>query len=258
MSDILCEWQDKILLITFNRVSKQNAFDDKFLNELQSILDHEKNNPKLRALIFKANGKHFSAGADLNWMQRIAQFTEAENIQDALVLARLMRSIYEFPCPTIAMIQGAAFGGGVGIVATCDIAIAAASAKFCFSEVKLGLIPAVISPYVIKAIGERAATQLFVTAETFDTKRALNLNLIQHQVDDDQLLNFTLNYAKQLIKLAPNAIRASKKLIRSVSNQKIDATIDQFTAKLIAKQRVSTEGQKGITAFLKKEMPIWD
>ena len=168
MSDILSEVQGHVLLITLNRMSKHNAFDDTLLADLQRTLDSARDNPSVHVIILKANGRHFSAGADIAWMQRMADFSEAENLADAKGLARLMDSLYHHPKPTIAMVQGAAIGGGAGLVAACDIAIAADTAYFCFSEVKLGLIPAVISPYVIKAIGERTAVGLFMSAETFN------------------------------------------------------------------------------------------
>ena len=212
----------------------------------------------MRALIIKANGRHFSAGADLAWMQRMAEFSEEENLKDALVLAEVMYTLYQSPKPTIAMVQGAAFGGGAGLVAACDIAIASTSARFCFSEVKLGLIPAVISPYVVKAIGERAAKHLFMTAETIDAAEAKRLQLVQHCVADEELWSFTLNYAEQISQLAPQAVRACKTLVKEVAGQIIDEKLMQQTAALIAKKRISAEGQRGLHAFLNKETPTWE
>ena len=156
------------------------------------------------------------------------------------------------------MVHGAAFGGGAGLVAACDIAIAANTARFCFSEVKLGLIPAVISPYVIQAIGQRAASALFMSAEPFDAKRAHELHLVQHCVPEDELLAFTLQYAQQMAQLAPMAVRASKALVRQVSGHPINEELQQMTAALIARQRTSVEGQQGLQAFLKKETPTWN
>jgi methylglutaconyl-CoA hydratase len=155
------------------------------------------------------------------------------------------------------MVQGSAFGGGVGLVAACDFGIAATSARFCFSEVKLGLIPAVISPYVVKAIGERAAKHLFMTAETFDATEAKRLQLIQHTVSDEDLWPFTLHYAEQITKLAPEAVSACKPLIEAVAGREINDELLLETASLIAKRRVSAEGQKGLHAFLNKETPNW-
>lgn len=253
MADILSELQDHILLITLNRVSKHNAFDDTLLIELQLLLDNANHNPEVRAIVLKANGRHFSAGADLAWMQRMAHFSEEENLADANILAKLMLTLHHHSKPTVAMVQGAAMGGGVGLVAACDIAIAATTASFCFSEVKLGLIPAVISPYVIKAIGERAARGLFMSAETFDAKRALELQLVQHCVAEDELLSYTLHYVQQITQWPAGAVKAAKSLVRQVANMPIDEKLQQLTASLIAKQRVSAEGQHGLKNFLEKK-----
>ena len=258
MSDLINEIQDHICLLTLNRVSKHNAFDDQLLIEMQQQFEQAINNPKVRVIVLKANGTHFSAGADLAWMQRMAQFSEEENIKDAQVLANLMYTINQSPKPTIAMIQGSAFGGGAGLAAACDIAIAATNARFCFSEVKLGIIPAVISPYVVKAIGERSAKALFMSAEAFDASRAMALHLVHHCVPLEDLLEFTLNYARQLSNCAPEAVRAAKKLTEYVVNKPIDKELGYYTAKLIAQKRVSAEGQKGLNAFLNKETPNWN
>ena len=258
MTTLLSELQGHVYFITLNRTEKNNAFDDCLLNDLQKVLDHALANDDVRIIVLKANGAHFSAGADLAWMQRMAHFSEAENIADASVLARLMHTLYQSPKPTIAMVQGAAFGGGAGLVAACDIAIAANTARFCFSEVKLGLIPAVISPYVIQAIGEKAATALFMSAEQFTAQRAYELQLIHHCVPENDLLTYTLDFAKNMAQLAPHAVRASKALVREVKGKPIDETLLLRTATLIAKQRVSVEGQRGLNAFLNKEKLTWD
>lgn len=255
MSDVLSEIQGHVLLITLNRISKHNAFDDNLLTDLQIILDDAQEHPQVRVILLKANGRHFSAGADIAWMQRMAQFSEEENLADAKILARLMYTLYQSKKPTIAMVQGAAMGGGAGLVAACDMAIASSSAQFCFSEVKLGLIPAVISPYVIKAIGERATTSLFMSAETFDAKRALELNLVQHCVQEEELLSFTLHYAQQIAQWSPQPVSAAKSLVRQVATMPINDELQHLTATLIAKQRVSSDGQQGLQAFLNKKNP---
>lgn len=257
MNDLLSELKDRIFIITLNRVAKSNAFDDHLLLNLQQTLEEALANPVARVIILKANGRHFSAGADLAWMQRMAEFNEAENIKDAMVLARVMYTLNQSPKPTIAMIQGSAFGGGAGFAAACDIAIAASTARFCFSEVKLGLIPAVISPYVIKAIGERVAKSLFMTSEIFDAEKAKKIHLVQHCVNYEELESFTLNYAKQIADQAPEALNACKSLINQVSGRIINEELMLQTATLIAKKRVSAEGQKGLRAFLNNEIPNW-
>ncbi len=257
MSDLLKERDDRVCLITLNRTSKHNAFDDQLLKALQRALDEAIEDPQVRCIILKANGKHFSAGADMAWMQRMTLFSEEENIADAMVLAKLMNTLYASPKPTIAIIQGVAFGGGAGLAAACDIAIAADNARFCFSEVKLGLIPAVISPYVIKAIGERAAKALFMSAEIFDAAKAKALGLVQHCVAENKLVDFGLDEAHKISKLAPVAVQEAKQLVEKIADENISPQLMAYTAELIAKKRVSEEGQKGLTAFLNKETPDW-
>jgi methylglutaconyl-CoA hydratase len=168
-----------VVTLTLDRPQLHNAFDDALIAELIKVLALYKANPQSRLLVLRANGKSFSAGADLNWMQRVAQYSQAENKADAENLAELMSSLYYFPHPTLAVVQGAAFGGGVGLVSCCDIAVASDKASFCLSEVKLGLVPAVISPYVIAAIGTRQAQRYFLSAERFDAQTAYHLGLVQ-------------------------------------------------------------------------------
>jgi methylglutaconyl-CoA hydratase len=258
MSDILTELDHHVLFVTLNRVDKHNAFDDTLLLELQRVLEHAATDERVRIIALKANGKHFSAGADLSWMQRMVNLTEAENIEDAKVLARVMHTLYQSQKPTLAIVQGAAMGGGVGLIAACDIAIAANSASFCFSEVKLGLIPAVISPYVIRAIGERNAAWLFMSTESFNAEQALRYQLIHHIVTQENLLTMATEYAHKLSKLPPEACRQAKALVHHVGRCKIDESLQTFTATKIAKQRVSHEGQRGIRAFLNKETISWE
>jgi methylglutaconyl-CoA hydratase len=258
MSDLLSELQDNVFILTLNRITKHNAFDDALLRTLQLTLEEAISDPEVRVIVLKANGKHFSAGADLSWMQRMANYSEEENLADALLLARLMRTLHECPKPTVAVVQGSAVGGGAGLVAACDIAIAASNARFCFSEVKLGLIPAVISPYVVKAIGERAAKWLFMTAETFDAKQAKDMHLVQHCINEEELWPFALDYAQKMTKFAPEAVFDCKALVAKVNGQAITDKLCEETASLIAKKRVSREGQLGLHAFLNKETPNWN
>lgn len=258
MSDLLCETDQKVCVISLNRVSKHNAFDDQLLQLLQKTLDEAIANEQVRVIVLRANGKHFSAGADLAWMQRMAQFSEEENLSDSRVLATVMRTLHQSPKPTLAVVQGSAMGGGAGLVAACDMAIADRNARFCFSEVKLGLIPAVISPYVVKAMGERVAKWLFMTAEMFDADQAKQWNLVQHCVDDSELLPFALRYAHAITRLAPQAVSDCKSLVARVSGQAVDDKLVEDTAMLIAKKRGSAEGQRGLQAFLNKEQVSWD
>jgi methylglutaconyl-CoA hydratase len=185
-------------------------------------------------------------------MQQMVHYSEAENTADALILANLLHTLHTCPKPTIAMVQGSAYGGGAGLVAACDIAIAANNARFCFSEVKLGLIPAVISPYVIKAIGERAAKWLFMSAEMIDAQQAQSLGLVHHCVNESELLTFTEAYANQLTQNAPEAVAAVKYLVDRVAGQAINEALILETSQLIAARRVSAEGQSRLLAFLRK------
>jgi len=258
VQDLMSERDGHVLILTLNRTHKHNAFDDALIMQLQTELDHAAENPEIRVIMLRANGRHFSAGADLNWMQRLANFNEDENIHDAKVLARLLSSLHHSKKPTLAAIQGAAFGGGAGLVAACDIAIAADTAQFCFSEVKLGLIPAVISPYVVRAVGPRVANWLFMSAEKIDAKTALNIGLIHHAVPEEELPSHAHQYARELAALAPEAVQASKDLVAAVTHQPIDDKLQDLTATLIAKKRASDEGKKGMHAFLNKKTPVWD
>lgn len=258
MSDLLYAVHDKICLITLNRAEKRNAFDAVLLTKLTQCIAKANSDDAVRVIILNANGKHFCAGADLGWMQQTKDYTEEENLQDALILAKLMYQTYNSKKPILTAIQGAAFGGGAGLVAASTIAIAAQSATFCFSEVKLGLIPAVISPYVINAIGQRIATKLFVSAEIFDAKQAHAYQLVHDCVNDEQLLTHTLELATVISRNAKEAVQESLSLLRFVKDQAIAEPLVQKTAALIAKKRISAEGQKGIMAFLNKVQPNWN
>lgn len=258
MTHILYEIHHKTACITLNRSSKNNAFDNLLLTDLHKYFNQANDDPSIRVIILKANGNHFSAGADIAWMQKMTDYSEEQNLADALVLGDLMYSIHHSPKPTIAMVQGSAFGGGAGLVAACDVGIATDNAQFCFSEVKLGLIPAVISPYVIHSIGEKNAKMLFMSAELFNAQRALNLGLIQYCVTQELLFDTALNYANQISANAPEAVSAAKKLVLNIASKEIDSHLVTTTAKLIAHKRVSQEGQQGLKAFLNKEQPNWN
>lgn len=256
MSALTLEYPHKeIACVYLNRPEKSNAFNEIVIAELTNTLHSLDQDPNIRAVILASKGKHFSAGADLEWMQRMVKFDDADNFKDAMGLAELLKTLYGLSKPTIALAQGGAFGGGAGLIACCDIAIATEQSTFCFSEVKLGLIPATIAPYVIRAIGSRAANYYFITAETFTGTTAQSLGLVHRLAPADQLEEQGLILAKQLLQNAPEAIAAIKKLSQQLNP--IDEETITATAKLIAKIRVSTEAQKGLTAFLKKEKPPW-
>lgn len=256
--DIEFEIDHQIALLTLNRIHKSNAFDNQLLHDMQQFIEEAIAMTQVRVLMLRANGKHFCAGADLAWMRDMARFSEEENIQDALVLGRLMHTLYMSPKPTLAVVQGSAFGGGAGLAAACDITFAADNARFCFSEVKIGLIPAVISPYVIKAIGERRAKALFMSAEVFSAFKAYEYGLIHECLPEDKLAESAFNYAKQIADNAPVAVQDAKLLVNDVSNHPINNDLVAHTAALIAKKRVSAEGQHGLDAFLNKKSPNWN
>lgn len=245
-----------VVTLSLNRGELHNAFDDLLIAELINTLKIYAQNPKTRLLVLRANGKSFSAGADLNWMKRVAQYSFAENKQDAEQLAELMSSLYHFPSPTLAIVQGAAFGGGVGLVSCCDIAIASDKASFCLSEVKLGLVPAVISPYVIAAIGARQAQRYFLTAERFDAHTAAKLGLVQQLTSADSLEQTAKDVIHTLLQNSPQALKACKKLIQDVDGA-ITSQLRDMTTTLIAELRASSEGKEGLSAFLEKRPAGW-
>ncbi len=252
MNNLLSEQYNGIFTITFNRIAKHNAFDEIFLKQLQQLLDEAQIEITIRVIIIKANGKAFSAGADIAWMRRTANYNLNENIDDALILAKVIYTIHHSNKPIIAIVNGIAYGGGAGLVAACDIAIATPQAKFCFSEVRLGLVPAIISPYVIKAIGARHAQCLFISAEIFDACRAYELGLVHYCIPQDELEVFIKNYVEKLLLGAPQAVSACKQLINIVNNQPITDSLIQKTAEIIAKKRSSKEGKQGLEAFLNR------
>ena len=246
-----------VATLTLNRPEVHNAFDDHLIVQLTHKLRELDHHASVRVVVLAAGGKSFSAGADLNWMKRIARYSEAENIRDAVALAGLMRALNTMTKPTIARVQGSAFGGGVGLVACCDIAIAGSAALFSLSEVRLGLIPAVISPYVIAAMGERNARRYFLTAERFDAQEALRVGLVHSVVTDGELDAAVSRIVGELLNGGPKAIAASKELIAHVIGRPIDHVLAEETATRIAQIRVSPEGQEGIAAFLDKRAAAW-
>lgn len=246
---------DHIATITLNRPEKHNAFDDLIIEDLRLALQQIKQHDKARVLVLKANGKYFSAGADLSWMKAVASYSEAENFEDSKKLAQLMYELNHFPLPTIAVVQGPAFGGGVGLITCCDIVLSTLKASFCFSEVRLGLVPAVISPYIIASIGARAARRYCLTAEAFGAECAHDLGLVSEIQTEQQIELRCEELCKHLIANGPKAVMTTKALLHDVANSKLDERLIDKTAKCIAKARVSEEGQEGLTAFLSKRAP---
>jgi methylglutaconyl-CoA hydratase len=243
--------------VTMNRAERHNAFDDALIARLLEALEALAADPKVRVVQLRGAGKSFSAGADLNWMKRMAGYGRAENLKDAGEFGRLMRVLHELPKPTIALVQGAAYAGGVGLVAACDFAIASPGATFSLSEVKLGLIPSVISPYVVKAIGPRATNRLSLTAERLDAAEAYRLGLVTQLVADGELQSAADKLATDLLANSPAAMAAAKALMRRVTDRPIDADLIAATVAGIADQRASPEGREGVTAFLEKRAPNW-
>ncbi|NCP64270.1 MAG: enoyl-CoA hydratase/isomerase family protein [Paraglaciecola sp.] len=246
-----------VATVTLNRPEKHNAFDASLIAELSSIFQQLAENPKVRAMILAATGKSFSAGADLNWMQSMVNYSYAENLKDSQALAAMLHALNTLPMPTIARVQGAAFGGAVGLIACCDMAIGSKLSKFCLSEVKLGLLPATISPYVIDAIGARAARRYFVTAEVFSARRARRLGLLSEAVTEEELDSTIDNLLEQILRNSPQAVSAAKHLVLQLQDRPIDADVVQYTCEQIAQIRVSAEGQEGLQAFLAKRPATW-
>ncbi|MFS1703136.1 enoyl-CoA hydratase/isomerase family protein [Alteromonas sp. AMM-1] len=256
--DILYNVDDRgVASITLNRPEKHNAFDDVMIAELTRCFEQAGSDPAVRAVVLASNGKNFCAGADAGWMQRMAAYSEVQNRTDALQLAAMLQTLYRLPKPTIARVQGAAFGGAVGLIACCDIAIACKLSKFCLSEVKLGLIPATISPYVIEAMGKRVAKRYFQTAEVFSAYRARRLGLVSEAVSEEQLDDEVNTLLSALLRNGPNAVAQAKALVDKVAGAPIDGTMMQTTSDWIARIRVSEEGQEGLNAFLEKRVPAW-
>lgn len=243
--------------LRLNRPELHNAFDAMLIAALTGALEAVAADASVRVVVLEGEGASFSAGADLNWMRGMAAASEAANRDDALALARLMRTLDELPKPTIARVHGAAFGGGVGLVACCDIAIAAPEAKFGLTESKLGLLPAVISPYVIEAIGPRQARRWFASAEIFDANTALQIGLLHQVVAADALDHAVQRQVDLLLKAGPVAAAQAKALVRRVAGEHDRDRLDADNAALIARLRVSDEGQEGLGAFLDKRKPGW-
>lgn len=249
--------QNGVLHLRLQRPELHNAFDADLIGTLTAALEAAGADPTLRVVVLEGAGPSFSAGADLNWMRGMASAGEDENRDDALALARLMRTLDELPKPTIARVHGAAFGGGVGLVACCDIAIGVPGAKFGLTESKLGLLPAVISPYVIAAIGARQARRWFATAEIFEAAQAQRMGLLHEVVAAEALDEAVSRQIALLLKAGPVASATAKRLVREVAWRADRDMLDTENARLIAALRVSPEGQEGLGAFLDKRRPAW-
>ena len=246
-----------VATLTLNRPDRHNAFDDALIADLTAALHRLGDQPGIRAVVLASRGRSFSAGADLDWMRRIARQSPDANRADAAGLARLMHTLDRLPKPTLALVQGAAYGGGVGLVACCDVAIASERASFCLSEVKLGLTPATISPYVVNAIGPRWARRLFQTAELVPAARAREIGLVHEVVAEEELTAAGAAVLQDALQGAPGAQADAKDLVFLCEGRPIDADLMGETGRRIALRRASAEGQEGIAAFLQKRPPAW-
>jgi methylglutaconyl-CoA hydratase len=246
-----------VTTVTLNRPEVRNAFNDEVIAEMTAVFSELGERAEVRCIVLAGNGTAFCAGADLNWMKRMAGYTRDENLADAAALANMLRVLYRCPKPTIARVQGEVYAGGTGLVAACDIAVSVDTAWYCLSEVKLGLIPATISPYVIRAMGERAAHRYFLTAERFSAAEALRVGFVHEVVTADRLDAKVGELAQALVQAGPAAVKACKELVQGVGGRNITPLLIDGTVQNIADIRVSDEGREGIQAFLGKRRPGW-
>ena len=254
---IIVSREGRLAGITLNRPEKRNAMNLEMLEELSTALEQLAADDHISALIINGNGEHFCAGADIAWMQSAGTLTAKENQQDASVLANLLYQLYEFPKPTIALAHGATLGGGMGIISVCDIALAAKNTNFGFPEVRIGLAPSTISPYVLQAIGARKALYYFLTGTRFDAEESKTIGLIHQITDDDALYRAGHALAQTVMQNGPHALSAIKKLVHEVLQQNISVDSIEFTAKHLADLRVTDEAHEGLRAFLEKRSPDW-
>lgn len=250
--------EGSIAWLTLNRPDKRNAFNEIMIQELISLLSQIDRMNNIRCLLINANGQHFCAGADLHWMQSMAQYDHSKNLEDAKQLAFLMELLYRLSKPVITLVQGSAFGGALGLIACSDLVLVAEEATFCLSEVRLGLAPAVISPYVSHKIGIAQAKRYCLTAEFFNAHQAKALGLINEVVQRDELIHQGQNMAANIAKLAPQAVTETKALLNFITSRvPYEKAVTDYTTDLIARLRVSFEGQEGMTAFFEKRAPNW-
>ena len=243
--------------VTLNRPDVRNAFNAELIVEITRTFDELGRQGDIRCIVLAANGPAFCAGADLNWMRSMADYTREQNLADAAQLAAMMQTIYECPKPTIACIQGDVYAGGMGLVAACDMAVSVNPANFCLSEVKLGLLPSTISPYVIRAMGARAAHRYFLTAEKFTADEALRIGFVHEVVAPDALNAKVAELTTALCNAGPDAVKLAKKLVQDVAGKDITPELVGLTVASIADVRVSAEGREGLQSFLQKRKPNW-
>jgi methylglutaconyl-CoA hydratase len=254
---ILTEIEDGIGQISMNKTAKRNAFDEDMIAGLTEAFTKMGDDPEVRVVVLRGEGVSFCAGGDINWMRRTAEYSYEENVADARNLGALLKLINELPKPTIALVHGHVFGGGVGLTAACDIAISAAETEFCLSEVRIGLIPSIIAPYVIGAIGERQARRYFLTAERFNGGEARRIGLVHEVVFGHELDKKAIEIIKSIRDGAPGGQAMGKALIRDIARKPVSDEMIEHTVQRIAEARASNEGKEGLQAFLNKEEPSW-
>ena len=257
MKHLQLHFEHGVETVTINRPEVRNAFNDEVITELTAVFVELAKRDEVRCVVLAGAGAAFCAGADLNWMKRIAGYTREENVADATGLARMLDLVFRCPKPTIARVQGDVYAGGTGLVAACDMAVSVDTANYCLSEVKLGLIPATISPYVIRAMGTRAAHRYFLTAERFSAAEAHRIGLVHEVVKADELDAKVGELSKALVQAGPQAVKACKQLLHDVAGHEITAGLVQRTVENIADIRASDEGREGIQSFLGKRKPNW-
>jgi methylglutaconyl-CoA hydratase len=253
---ILAAKEGKILRLTMNRPQVHNAFNAKMIGELAEAFGTAGNDADIRVVVLTGAGASFCAGADLNWMREIIRYSYEQNLAESRQVAELMKAIYELPKPTIARVNGAVIGGGNGLLSACDIAVASDQARFGLSEVKIGLVPAAIGPYVIRRIGESAAREFFLTGERFGAGRALEIGLVNKVVPHEALDEKVDEIVRLLLSSGPEAIAKCKELLYRVPGMSLEEA-KRYTAEMIARLRVSPEGQEGMASFLEKRKPRW-
>lgn len=256
MDTIRIEHDGAVSRVVLARPDIRNAFNEVMIRELREGFADLRARTELRVVVLTGEGKAFCAGADLHWMRRVLQLTYEQSYADSLELARLMREMYEFPRPVIGRIQGAAIGGGTGLVAVCDMAVASEDAIFSFSEVKIGLVPACISPYLLKKVGERWAREYFLTGERIPAAKALECGLVQRVVPPADLDGVVDGIVQSLLSSGPEALATCKRMIRAVADMPLEDA-GPYTAEVIARLRTSPEGQEGMNAFLERRSPSW-
>ena len=254
---LIVEIEKGVGRLTLNRPDMRNAFDSDFIGELNEAVRQMAVDPSVRVVVLAAQGDAFCAGADLNWMRSVADYTHDQNVADANGLATMLHTLYTCPKPTIARVQGDTYAGGMGLISACDVVVCVDTAHFCLSEVKLGLIPATISPYVVRAMGARAAHRYALTAERFSAQEAHHIGLVHEVVNVQDLDAQVASWVKSFLSASPDALARCKRLLHDVAHEPISQSLIQMTAQAIAQSRSSEQGKEGVQAFLNKRKPSW-